>query len=239
MDRGYVLWEGGSPFNGEPIVAIATMQSSNEKTGNMVQVWILSQSKHPTQAIKDGTSASICGTCPAQGTSCYVQEAKAPAGVYRCYKNNGYSRNVDDFMHLIRRRDVRLGAYGDPAMVPFEVLDPIVRSVHGWTGYTHQWLWCDPRFREICMASVDTEAEYHAAKAAGWRTFRVKPKDAPRFKRECVCPASDEAGNKVQCIDCRICQGTRKHPNASDVVIDVHGTNNKVHKFTTLTTSIK
>ena len=41
MAKGYVLHEGPSPFDGQPIVSIATLHSSNRKTGDMVQTWIL------------------------------------------------------------------------------------------------------------------------------------------------------------------------------------------------------
>ena len=40
MVKGYVLHEGPSPFDGQPIVSIATLHSSNRKTGDMVQTWI-------------------------------------------------------------------------------------------------------------------------------------------------------------------------------------------------------
>ena len=38
--KGYVIWEGPSPLDNKPLVAIAIMQSTNTKTGNMVQVYI-------------------------------------------------------------------------------------------------------------------------------------------------------------------------------------------------------
>ena len=38
MAKGYVLHEGPSPFDGQPIVSIATLHSSNRKTGDMVQI---------------------------------------------------------------------------------------------------------------------------------------------------------------------------------------------------------
>ena len=41
MAKGYVLHEGSSPFDGKPIVSIATLHSSNRTTGDMVQTLIL------------------------------------------------------------------------------------------------------------------------------------------------------------------------------------------------------
>lgn len=40
---GKIIWEGKSRFDGKPIVCIATENSKNRKTGDMVQTWILSQ----------------------------------------------------------------------------------------------------------------------------------------------------------------------------------------------------
>ena len=37
-ERGFVLYQGPSEIDGSPIVAVATMESQNSKTGNMVQV---------------------------------------------------------------------------------------------------------------------------------------------------------------------------------------------------------
>ena len=45
--QGYVLYQGPSRLNGEPIVAIATMRTANVKTGNMVQTWILTAEVSP------------------------------------------------------------------------------------------------------------------------------------------------------------------------------------------------
>jgi hypothetical protein len=38
---GVELWRGASVIDGSPIVYIATLSSSNRKTGNMIQTWIL------------------------------------------------------------------------------------------------------------------------------------------------------------------------------------------------------
>ena len=44
--NGRILWEGVSPFDGQPIVCIVTglsQGSANGKTGTMLQTWILPQ----------------------------------------------------------------------------------------------------------------------------------------------------------------------------------------------------
>ena len=65
--QGLVLWEGPSRLDGAPIVVIATGMrrgSSNEKTGPMVQTWIMRQDEAPHVAQRTGSDASVCGDCP-------------------------------------------------------------------------------------------------------------------------------------------------------------------------------
>ena len=99
MDNGYILFEGNSKLNGEPIVVIGTGfsdSSANTKTGDMVQTWILLQNEEPHKAIKTGADSAICGNCVHRGEwdgvrwvksrTCYVKTFQAPLAVYRKYK---------------------------------------------------------------------------------------------------------------------------------------------------------
>jgi hypothetical protein len=50
--NGLVLWRGASLLDGAPIVAIVTglaAGSSNRKTGDMLQTWILREDMAPTE----------------------------------------------------------------------------------------------------------------------------------------------------------------------------------------------
>src|ERR1035437_1299653 len=75
---GVELWRGPSRFNGKEIVVIATFRSRNEKTGSMIQVWILSAHEKPTDAATGGRDVTTCGPCPLRNRSsgglglCYV-----------------------------------------------------------------------------------------------------------------------------------------------------------------------
>lgn len=65
--QGFELWRGASRLDGAPIVVIVTglqSPSSNEKTGPMLQVWILAQDEAPHRAQWSGADASVCGDCP-------------------------------------------------------------------------------------------------------------------------------------------------------------------------------
>ena len=225
--RGYVLWRGESALDGAPIAVVATLRSKNVKTGRMVQTFIMRTDVDPMTAVRKGRDASICGNCryrPSQDGGCYVTVGRAPLQVFRALKRRRYPRAPEQLLGSLDR-PVRLGTYGDPAAVPFEVWDRLMSGVKKWTGYTHQWRDCDPRFKSLLMASVDTPEEKVEADALGWRTFRTRADaDALLFVDEIVCPASKEAGYISTCIKCGLCNGARRQPDKRrSIAIIVHG----------------
>lgn len=117
-----------------------------------------------------------------------------------------------------------MGAYGDPAALPFAVWEAVLGDCEGVadTGYTHQWRTCDVRFARYLMASVDNVDDWRAAKAKGYRTFRVRRPGEALQTREVACPASAESGFKTTCERCMACGGHRAKARA-DIVIVVHG----------------
>lgn len=232
--RGYIIWEGASMLDGAPIMAVMTMHSANVKTGDMVQTWIIRADMAPMAALDAQADASICGDCPhrrSMGGACYVDVSRAPSAVYKGVQRGIYPRiDAETAALLVEGRMVRLGAYGDPAAVPAQVWRTLVERAEGHTGYTHQWRarWAasagehDAILRDLCMASADSAEQAHEARSAGWRTFRVQVDGEQRMAREAVCPASEEAGHKVQCSDCRACNGAGTGRKGS-IVINVHG----------------
>lgn len=234
-----ILYNGPSRIDGQPIVAIATgydRPSKNAKTGEMVQVWILARDVNPVSAVVEGKDKSICGTCRHRGTlgnrTCYVNVGKAPRNIWRKYQAGGYQdltsneptkRQYHEELEMFGQgRKIRLGAYGDPAAVPSSVWLSLTSLAIGWTGYTHLWK-LRPSLRGLLMASVDTIAEHQMAKRLGWRTFRVKPTNAPDvLAQEIVCPASEEAGKRTVCASCLLCNGN-KNDGRKDISILAHG----------------
>lgn len=232
---GVVLYEGASMLDGKPIVVIANRiedASTNEKTGNMVQTWIMRSDIKPTEALKSGDDSSVCGDCkhrPANSGACYVRVFQAPLGVYKAFHRGRYARAGIDFdkallPRLFAGKAFRMGSYGDPAAAPFPIWRLCTVNAAVVNGYTHQWR--DERFqafRLLCMASADSPAEMAAAHAAGWRTFRVRSAEEPIFKGlEAVCPASKEAGFKTDCATCKSCGGNSAKAKVS-MVIMAHG----------------
>lgn len=233
--NGVILYEGPSQLDGAPIVVIATglkQASTNAKTGAMVQTYILRSDIPPIDAVKTGADESICGGCRHRGDgtgkerSCYVTLFHGPRGVYAAYKRGSYPRQgLMLFAGLFANRMVRLGTYGDPAAAPINIWKHVLSQAAGWTGYTHAWHTVDAAtWHPFVMASADTEAEMHEAHALGYRTFRVTPGPHENIRGlEVVCPASDEAGKRTTCEQCRACMGTSGKARAS-IQIAAHGT---------------
>jgi hypothetical protein len=232
--RLMIIYDGPSQLPGDgvtPIVAILTglnKRSSNPKTGDMLQTWILVRDQHPSEALKSGDDYAICGDCihrPNGGKrTCYVN-IMGPASVWRSFQKGGYeSVDPDEAGDIVSGRKVRLGAYGDPAAVPASVWRSLIANVKTFTGYTHQWRDC-PDISDLCMASCETQQDVQDAQALGYRTFRVMPKGEEPTRRELVCPSSAEMGRRVTCADCGLCAGAMRHKPrvVPGIAITVHG----------------
>ena len=217
-----IIYNGPSLIDGKPIVVIATYSNRNTKTGAVVQTYILRADLNPLEASKTGADASICGTCPLRGTPTTDPKRKQAKG-RRCYVNLGqgvlivwraFQRGVYPFAETAtargsigRGRVVRVGTYGDPAAVPVGVWQDLIAEADTWTAYTHQKPW----HPEIAMQSADSLAEARVHWAAGRRTFRViTGLDELEPAQEALCPASKEAGRRVQCAACRLCKGSAR-----------------------------
>lgn len=226
--NGYVIYRGPSLLDGSPIVAVAiTKKSANEKTGNMVQTYIIRDDVEPHVALRTGQDSSVCGDCkhrPANGGACYVLVFQGPLSVYRADKRGAYPADLAAASAASAGRMVRLGSYGDPAAVPTHVWQSLTAKAAGHTGYTHQWAnyQTDPALMSLVMASVDNDDEASQAAIAGHRYFRIRHADESLEAREFACPASAEAGYKKTCATCGACSGTQRPGQASPVII-VHG----------------
>jgi hypothetical protein len=246
LANGVIIYRGPSMLDGQPIVAIATglvRASDNQKTGNMVQTWIMRDDISPVAAANEGSDSSVCGSCPLRGTvvdgknvgrACYVTLFQAPLNVWESSHRGLYPDvAVNRLTKLFAGRLVRVGSYGDPAAVPLAIWQAMLGKSAGHTGYTHQWREF-PEMAEFCMASVASEDERMAAKVLGFRTFRVSgevvPAELRRQRIEVVCPASDEMGNVTNCASCRACGGKTAKARA-DIVIRVHGSKSKINAF--------
>ena len=224
-----IIYKGPSLIDGLPIVAIATYSNRNTKTGQVVQTYILREDINPLEASKTGQDYSICGDCPMRGDvttdparkiaknrKCYVNLGQGVLIVYKAYKRGVYQEASNCRSELGKARFVRIGTYGDPAAVPGIVWTQLLEDATTWTAYTHQKPWRP----DIAMQSADTHIEAKQHWAESRRTFRVIQNVDDLDKRnEILCPASKEAGRRVQCAACKLCKGSLK---AKSIAIVLH-----------------
>jgi hypothetical protein len=218
-----ILYRGPSLIDGAPIVAVATTGSSNRKTGDMVQTWILREDMDPVAASRAGADSSVCGDCPHRWSldgGCYVNLGQAPLAVWRGVQRGTYDSD-ERVQHvtaaLATGTPLRIGSYGDPMAVPWLVWTDLldIARVSGrarWTGYTHRWadVRADrARYRDFLMASVDSEAQSAEAERQGWRYFMVGAgiPSAERWTANEVECVADSHGKS--CLECGLCDGTR------------------------------
>lgn len=240
--RGFIVYEGPSALDGRPIVAIITIKTKNPKTGPMAQLWILRPDVSPGKAIRTGLDVSICGTCPLRAIDangnrqvrrCYVNPM-GPASVYRTYRRGRYAVATPvTLWAMLAGRTVRLGAYGDPAALPIDVVATIVAFAVRHTGYTHQRRTVSPEWARYVMASADNAADRLEAKAQGYRTFRVVAPGDTIDKSEIHCPASEEQGKRTTCDRCTLCAGNAgRYTGLKDVAIYAHGVGKRFFTMT-------
>ena len=232
----YVLFEGPSAINDEPIVAILTgvdRPSQNMKTGNQCQLWVFHANIHPTEAVRTEADAAICGSCPLRAKICYVTLHHGPNNIWRSWKENP-KKFTTGFPPAAqtKRRSIRLTAYGDPGALPMEILDQCVQRFRDHTGYTHLWKE-RPQLQKYVMASVESPELATEAQALGFRTFRIKNAGEPRLKGEALCPFE---ATGLQCTDCRACNG-KTGPFSSNIAVTIHGMGGKIQKFRDLTST--
>lgn len=216
--KGCVLYRGRSPFvreGDDQYVVILTFQSDNRKTGDMAQIWILAENESPLDARKLGLYQIVCGDCPVVNL-CYVNLAHRPRTLYAAYKAGQYPDYAPDaYDWVIAAKGVRYGAYGDPVLIPLELVRHFAELSGGdYTGYTHQWR--RPEFqtyRPYFMASVETAADVALAESMGWRWYLVTTEAS--VPGAVLCPHQNEKLSRlVLCNTCWACNGSRGRPVA-------------------------
>lgn len=234
--NGFILYEGPSLIDGAPIVVIVTgveRDSDNDKTGPMLQTWIIRSDVAPHVAVKDGRDVSVCGACVHRGNkrkgrkrSCYVLVYQAPLQVYKAYLAGKYPRREARGLGVGRK--VRLGAYGDPAAVPVKVWQDLTEGSITRTGYTHQWKakrLVSPELMSLCQASIDSAEDLQQARSKGYGTFRVLRMAETPVEGEIRCPA--DLG-LTDCATCGMCDGE----SGKNIVIPSHGSGAKHYEST-------
>ncbi len=100
---GYIAYEGPSLLDGRPIVVIINKintASANDKTGALVQSFIIRSDVDPVTALKTGDDASICGDCihrpitakESGQAPCYVNVGRSVLAVYKAHLRGRYAK---------------------------------------------------------------------------------------------------------------------------------------------------
>ena len=231
---GYIAYEGPSEIDGAPIVVIINKidtDSKNDKTGAIVQSFIIRSDVDPVQALQTGDDVSICGQCEHRPVlarksgkaQCYVKVAKSVLSVYNAYRRGRYIKaDAATIAAALQGKIVRIGTYGDPAAAPVRIWTQITRYAFGRRGYTHQWDMAGfdvDAWAPLVMASADNIDQAAKANLLGMRVFRVS-QGIDVQPGEASCPASAEAGRRSTCAKCTLCAGTSI--KARDIVIADH-----------------
>jgi len=193
---------------------------------------------HPWEAIKTGMDASICGNCPLRQVwnsdtkkferICYVNIAFGPASKWRKESGpNGYERMTPEEAGDICAANgvgIRAGDYGDPAMLPFEVLDALLSRAPFHTAYSHQWQesFFDVRVFKYAMASVDdtnTVERLRELHGPDVRYYRLVNDYENVASNEAVCPSKKNGERVRTCAECKLCAGASR-PAKSIVIIE-------------------
>lgn len=218
-------------YENSKIVAIATSDSRNSKTGRGKQVFILDRTMHPSESRKSGNDAKVqCKGCPlASYNGCYVIDMPLIA-IYKKWQAGGYETlkfGTKAWNEFFCVPYVRLGAYGNPSCLPISIVASISKLAARVTGYFHDWdLMTTDKARSygrFLMASTHP-ATYRAAKAIGLRTFTTgRLASVGSYGIECL---ADSKG--MTCAECGLCDGTqRNNANRPDVWIEPHGFQSK------------
>jgi hypothetical protein len=196
----------------ESVVIIATQASQNRKTGKSVQLWILDATMHPVESRRSGNDAvNQCQGCSfASGNGCYVN-ANPLSSIWRKFQRGGYPALVmgsPEWDEFFTTEFVRFGAYGNPSLIPLEMVKDIASKARRITGYFHDWHLMPPdkaqAYGQFFMASTEV-SNYQTAQSLGLRTFSVVPHAMPATGIECL---ADSKG--MTCKQCGLCDGNRR-----------------------------
>jgi hypothetical protein len=151
-----LIYRGPGAQSGKPINVVLTVSSANSKIGALAQVWIVPHEhrlilKDDPDAGVTANDDAVCGTCPlrangAAGRLCYVNPLTAGNVTKTAYRKA--DTDVVPVPVSLRGQalGLRIGAYGDPAEIPFDLLMQLVSLANstgarrsGQVGYTQHW----------------------------------------------------------------------------------------------------
>jgi len=205
------------------LVFTALSGSSNRKTGDMVQTYLLDRE---TLTSEPKVFGAKCVECP-MVNKCYVSRdkmsvRKALARLLGEERTSYAHATLDQVLPLLSGRKVRLGTYGDPSALPLDDLKAIVSACEGHTGYTHFWASIDTEYSAHLMASVEDATGELLAQGLGYRTFRVITKEDTERSVSSVAVECLNTSSGLTCAECLLCSGTEGKGRKVSIWIDEH-----------------
>ena len=229
-----VVWtDGGNVF------VIRKGKTSNDKISDgseVVQTYTFSRAQYDLATTSKGfgmkkffaLDGSNCLDCPFSGNQgeggCYTHKFNQYVGFLSMLRSikaedlTPYSRSKGgEILEMAEDSYVRFGTYGEPSLIPIDLVKAMTTIASSWTGYTHQWSkeWAKP-YSDFYMAS-----RHETYSADGWRSFQAITPDQAQESNAIGCPASKEGGYKSNCATCGLCSGTTGKGN-KDVKINLH-----------------
>jgi hypothetical protein len=229
---------------GDTITIITSNTTSNKKIAEpkekIIQTYHFSREQYETAQGKTtmreffSHDAKVCFDCPfavsngASLSACYTHKMMQYSGFLSSLRSIGkVTESFDeipelcidmynDIVNLCWNRYVRFGTYGEPSLMPIDLIERICMYCKNWTGYTHQWS-KKPEYAPYFMASTHTEDEERIASLIGYRSFVASPISIPKF---ISCPASEEMGFKSNCSKCGLCSGTKGKGTKSVIILE-------------------
>lgn len=228
---------------GDDILTVITRaKTANEKIAErhefVVQTYHFSrgqfeQARMPSTGMRNffAHDAAVCMDCPfavsngAQISACYTHKMFQYSGFLSSLRSitqewDDIPQLTDDIASQIVTMSagvyVRFGTYGEPSLLPDDLIARMCAVAKSWTGYTHQWR-KRPILSSWFMASVHTREEVAHAQVLGFRSFLVQADHAPDLVN---CPASAEAGYRSTCSKCGLCSGTQGKGKKSIYILE-------------------
>jgi hypothetical protein len=218
----------------DAILVFKLGKTTNAKISNgkdkILQVYSFSDAQftYVSESVKNGTkiqpkqffdlAEAVCFDCPFRAyLKCYTHKYQQYSGFLSMLKSIAREfKNVQEVpsIHLLESkivemsagRYIRFGTYGEPTLIPLDLVSNMVQASKSHTGYTHQWS-KKPDYAAYFMASTHNENQANMAQKIGFRSFIASNET---LENAVVCPASSEAGFKSTCEKCGLCSGQRK-----------------------------
>ena len=232
-------------FRTDDVVTVFTFnKTSNKKIAmpneTIVQTFHFSREQYELAQQKTdmrsffGADGKVCLDCPfavsngAKLSACYTHKMMQYTGFLSSLRSIGkLHASFDDIPYLspegmaiivgqCAARYVRFGSYGEPTLLPIDLVKRICNVSRSWTGYTHQWM-TRVEYAPYFMASTHTEGQEMFARQLGWRSFVASANPIPSLVS---CPASAEAGFKSNCSKCGLCSGTTGKGTKSVIILE-------------------